>query len=102
MSSNLLSHPNSVKSHFKDNGAYLCFLSPDLNTTPVQCALVPAQTCVDLKPEVDGAGLEVFPGFAAAVRTTGFSSLLTAPIQRPSVERAMYTVHVRKLMIHMV
>lgn len=73
-------------------------MSPDLNNTSVQCVFVPAQTCVDLRPELDLAGLRVFVGFVLAIRTTGFRSLLITPMQRPSVQHAICTVHVRTLM----
>lgn len=70
-------------------------MSPDLNNTSVQCVVVPAQTCVDLRPELDPAGLMVFDGFVQAITKTGFRSLLITHMQYPSVQRAICTLHVR-------
>lgn len=73
-------------------------MSLGLKTTSVQCVFVPAQTCVDLRPELDPAVLKVFVGFVLAIMKTEFRSLLITPIQHPSVQCVIYTVHVRTLM----
>ncbi|KAK5617440.1 hypothetical protein CRENBAI_006022 [Crenichthys baileyi] len=50
-------------------------LSPDLNNTSVHCAFVPTPTCVDPRPELDRAALEISAKFELAIRAAGFRSL---------------------------